>query len=160
MTSAPLPRRGALRWDARWLARQAAAQARCALTLAVLSTAVAARAGDCLRFEPAEETLTGTLRLQVVPGPPHYRSFETGDQPESIWLLVLATPVCIDATPDDDVNAAVAQVDVVQIIPRTGFAVAFNGRNAHVQGTLYRPHGGHAHAQVLLRATSVTPDKP
>ena len=125
-----------------------------------LAAAGAAQAGDCLRFEPEEETLTGTLRMDVVPGPPHYKSFETGDRPESIWLLTLANPVCIDATPGDENNAAAAQVDLVQIIPRTAFSVAYNGKPARVQGTLYRPHGGHPHATVLLRATRVTPGGP
>ena len=125
-----------------------------------LAAAGAAQADDCLRFEPEEETLAGTLRMDVVPGPPHYKSFETGDRPESIWLLTLANPVCIDATPGDENNAAAAQVDLVQIIPRTAFSVAYNGKPARVQGTLYRPHGGHPHATVLLRATRVTPGGP
>jgi hypothetical protein len=125
--------------------------------LALAATA-GARAGDCLRFEPEEETLAGTLRLEVMPGPPHYTSFDTGDRPESIWLLALAKPVCIDAAPGDGNNKAAAQVDVVQIIPRAAFSVDYNGKVAHVRGTLYRPRGGHPRAQVLLRATSVTPE--
>jgi len=125
-----------------------------------LAAADAAQAGDCLRFEPEEVTLAGTLRMDVVPGPPHYQSFETGDRPESVWLLALAVPVCIDATPGDANNAAADHVDLVQIIPRTGFSVAYNGKTARVQGTLYRPHGGHPHATVLLRATRVTPGGP
>jgi len=101
-------------------------------------------------------TLAGTLRLDVVPGPPHYKSFETGDRPEGVWMLTPASPLCFDATPGDDSNPAASNVQVVQIIPRTAFSVAYNGKIAHVRGTLYRPHGGHPHAQVLLRATTVT----
>lgn len=117
-----------------------------------------ARAADCLRFEPDDVTLAGTLRLEVFPGPPHYRSFETGDQPESIWMLTLAEPACIDPIAGDADNAAATRVTVVQVVPRAPFSVNYNSRRAHVQGTLYRPHGGHPHAPVLLRATSVTPD--
>jgi len=121
-----------------------------------LSAAAGARAGDCLRFEPEDVTLSGTLRLEVFPGPPHYKSFDAGDRPEGIWMITLARPVCIDATPGDDSNAAAADVAVVQIVPRATFSVAYNGKAARARGTLYRPHGGHPHAQVLLRATSVT----
>ncbi len=128
------------------------------LTALVLAMSAGAHAGDCLRFEPDDVTLAGTLRLEVFPGPPHYKSFETGDQPESIWMLTLAEPICIDPIAGDSDNAAATQVAVVQVVPRAPFAVGYNGRRAHVQGTLYRPRGGHAHASVLLRATSVTPE--
>ena len=131
-----------------------------AAALAALAAAAGARAqgSDCLRFEPEDVSLAGTLQLKVFPGPPHYKSFDTGDQPESIWILTLTQPVCIDAIPGDTVNTAVQRVERVQIVPRAPFSVSYNGRVAHVQGTLYRPHGGHPHADVLMRATSVTPE--
>ena len=103
-------------------------------------------------------TLAGILHLEVFPGPPHYTSFDTGDQPESIWMLTLGKAICIDASPGDATNAAAPHITVIQIVPRSAFSVAFNGKPAHVLGTLYRAHGGHQHAQVLLRATSVTPE--
>jgi hypothetical protein len=117
-----------------------------------------ARASDCLRYEPEDVTLAGTLQLQVYPGPPHYKSFDTGDQPESVWMLTLVKPICVDATPGDAANTAAVQVVRVQIVPRAPFSVSYNGRVAHVQGTLYRARGGHPHADILMRATSVTPE--
>jgi hypothetical protein len=130
-----------------------------ALAVAVLAGAgAAARASDCLRYEPEDVTLAGTLHLQVFPGPPHYKSFDTGDQPESVWMLALARPLCIDATPGDVANIAMQKVEQVQIVPRAPFSVAYNGKVAHVQGTLFHAHGGHPHAEVLLRASNVTPE--
>lgn len=129
-----------------------------AFTALVLAAPAGAHVNDCLRFEPDDVTLAGTLRLQVFPGPPHYKSFETGDQPESIWMLTLAEPACIDPIAGDSDNAAATGITVVQVVPRAAFSVGYNGKRAHVQGTLYRPRGGHPHAPVLLRATSVTPE--
>jgi hypothetical protein len=131
-----------------------------ATALATLIAAAGARAqgSDCLRYEPEDVTLAGTLQLQVYPGPPHYKSFDTGDQPESVWMLTLAKPVCLDATPGDTANTVAPRVERVQIVPRSPFSVSLNGKAAHVQGTLYRPHGGHPHADILMRATSVTPE--
>jgi hypothetical protein len=129
--------------------------------LAAISLAAgsaAARGSDCLRYEPEDITLAGTLQLQVYPGPPHYKSFDTGDQPESVWMLTLAQPLCIDATPGDLANIAMQGVARVQVVPRAPFSVSYNGRRAHVQGTLFHAHGGHFHADILLRATSVTPE--
>lgn len=117
-----------------------------------------AQVRDCLRYEPEDVSLAGTLQLQVFPGPPHYKSFETGDQPESVWMLALNPPACVDASPGDGVNVAMARVERVQIVPRAPFSVAFNGKVAHVQGTLYHARGGHPHADILLRATSVVPE--
>ena len=112
---------------------------------------------DCLSYEPAEVSLQGRLELAVFPGPPHYRSFEAGDVPESVWLLRLAAPVCIAALADDLNNTAQGRVETVQIVPRAPFSVSLNGTTARVDGTLYRPQGGHAHAGVMLRATAVRP---
>jgi hypothetical protein len=127
-----------------------------AIVLAMAGTR--AQASDCLRYEPEDVTLAGTLQLQVYPGPPHYKAFDTGDQPESIWMLNLIRPVCIDATAGDAANIAAQRVERVQIVPRSPFAVSFNGKVAHVQGTLFHAHGGHPHADILIRATNVTPE--
>jgi hypothetical protein len=117
-----------------------------------------AAASDCVRYEPDDVSLAGTLRLQVYPGPPHYKSFDTGDQPESVWMLELSRPLCIDATPGDAANVAVERIERVQMVPRAPFSVSYNGKVAHVQGTLFHAHGGHSHADILMRATSVTPE--
>jgi hypothetical protein len=114
------------------------------------------RAQECVHYEPEVVHLDGTLILRVLPGPPHYRSFETGDQPESVWMFTPRAPLCIDGVPDDEVNTGQSQVKAVQIVPRTSFNMGLNGKAARVEGTLYRDRGGHAHASVLMRVTNVT----
>jgi hypothetical protein len=128
------------------------------LALCLAWVAAPALASDCLRYEPEDVSLAGTLRLQVYPGPPHYKSFDTGDQPESVWILELSRPLCIDGVPGDAANVAMDRVERVQMVPRSPFSVNYNGKVAHVQGTLFHAHGGHPHADILMRATSVTPE--
>lgn len=132
--------------------RQSAALA---LLAAALLAGARAQPPACLSYEPAEVSLQGRLELAVFPGPPHYRSFETGDAPESVWLLHLAAPVCLAALADDLNDTAQFGVATLQLVPRAPIAVALNGSSASVTGTLYRPHGGHPHATVMLRATQV-----
>jgi hypothetical protein len=129
-----------------------------ALVAAALPASGPARADECLRYEPEVVRLHGQLRLTVFPGPPHYRSLDAGDQPETVWLLALDRPACIDPIADDAWNIAQSDVRLVQIIPRAPFNVAMNGKPGVVEGTLYRAHGGHPHAEIVLRATGVVPD--
>jgi len=130
------------------------------LLLAVAATWAGDRpalGAECQRYEPELVRLDGNLQLKVFAGPPHYQSVETGDQPETVWLLTLAHPICIAAMPDDAWNLARDDVHTIQIVPRTAFPISLNGKSAQVQGTLYRAHGGHSHADIILRATRVTP---
>ena len=63
------------------------------LGLGFLLLVTAAQAdARCLRFEPAVETLTGTLRERVMPGPPGYQSIGRGDYPEDVLFLELEEP--------------------------------------------------------------------
>lgn len=121
--------------------------------LALAALPALATAPACLEYEPAQVRLEGTLALQVFPGPPHYRSFESGDQPESIWLLQLDAPICIAALASEIGSIALQDVRTIRIVPRTTLALSLNGHAARLDGTLYRPRDGHAHALVLLRTT-------
>ncbi len=121
-----------------------------------LAASPAAQADECLKYEPEVVHLHGVLHLQVFPGPPHYRSIETGDAPETVWLLTLDQPACVDAVPDDNLDTAQSNLRVIQIVPRAAFGLALNGKPAVVEGMLYRAHGGHPHSEVLLRGTKVS----
>lgn len=119
----------------------------------------AARGAQCQRYEPDLVDLKGDLQLTVFPGPPHYRSVETGDQPEAVWMLQLAKPICIEAIADDPWNVARDGVQTIEVIPRTAFPVSLNGKPVQLQGTLFRARGGHRHAEIVLRATLAAPAK-
>lgn len=128
--------------------------ARLALALALLAAGAGrpSLAEECARYDPATTRLEGELQLRVLPGPPHYKSFETGDQPESVWLLVLERPLCIEAEANDADNAAISGVSVVEVLARAPIPVQLNGKAVTVEGALYRPRGGHPHALVAMRA--------
>jgi len=118
------------------------------------------QAAECLRYEPELVTLAGALKLKVFPGPPNYSSFESGDQPETVWMLTLADPICIKAIPGDAWSVSQADVQTIQIVPRAPFSLSLNGKAVVVEGTLYRSRGGHPHAAIALRATHVAPSQP
>lgn len=128
--------------------------------LALTSACPLAQAEECLHYEPDLASLEGTLQLKAFPGPPHYKSVEFGDQPEVVWLLTLAKPVCIAALANDPWDIAREGVQTIEIIPRTSFALSLNGMAVRVQGTLSRAHGGHPHAEILLQASRVNPLQP
>jgi len=117
-------------------------------------------AAPCERYEPDEVVLQGALQLKAFAGPPHYTSIEFGDQPEAVWILTLSEPICIAALPDDDWNIAREGVQTIEVIPRTSFSAALNGKLVQAQGSLSRAHGGHPHAEILLRARHVAPVQP
>jgi len=135
---------------ARWT-RAAAALLGAAAALALAGAR--AEPAACLAFEPAPVAVQGTLRLQVFAGPPHYRSIESGDQAEAIWMLQPDAPLCVAARDGEIGSITLQDVRSVQVVPRTPLSMSLNGRAARLQGTLSRPHDGHAHALVLLRTT-------
>lgn len=115
---------------------------------------------SCYRYEPDVVVVEGTLQLKAFAGPPNYKSVEFGDQPEVVWMLTPLQPLCIAALEDDKWNIARDAVQIIEIIPRTNFNVSLNGKVVQVQGSLSRAHGGHRHAEILMRATFVAPKQP
>lgn len=55
-------------------------------------------AAPCLEYEIV--SLPGTLVRQTYPGPPDYESVTKGDEPQVIWVLLLARRICVvDSNP-------------------------------------------------------------
>jgi len=134
---------------------------RAAALLAAMMTAALPRQVQCaepacLPYEQPSE-IEGRLRLAVLPGPPHYRSFEEGDQPEQVWLLSPTIPACTQAVDGDLWNVALQDITTIRAVPRAPFDLNWNGRRVRVAGSFFRPHGAHARAALAVRATQVTP---
>ena len=51
------------------------------------------QANSCLQYEVV--TLTGTVIRHVYPGPPDYESVSKGDEPRTIWVLLLDYGICV-----------------------------------------------------------------
>jgi len=125
---------------------------------AASASSPAAQAAPCLQYEPEPVRLVGHLDLKVFAGPPHYRSVETGDRPESVWMLRPASPVCVDAIADDAWSIGWDNVPMIEIVARTSIPLSLNGKAVQVEGTVFRARSGHTHAQIQLRATRVAPE--
>lgn len=115
---------------------------------------VAAQAqGECLEYEPASVALIGTVRLEVHAGPPNYSSIADGDRSETIVVLQLDAPICVNASSEADFERhdGVLQVQLVQ--GSTGLS-GWVGRKVRVEGTLFEAHTGHHRYPVLMEASS------
>ena len=132
--------------------------------LAFLCLALAARTPAqealCATYEPDEIALEGVLRLTLQPGPPHFRSVESGDMPEPVWMFTPDHPLCLDGIPGDAWSVAMTGIAVVEVIPRTPLAAALNGARVRVLGSLARPRVGHPRSVVVLRAVRTEPGTP
>ena len=119
-----------------------------------------ARGADCLRFEPAEVTLVGSLITRTYAGPPNYESIERGDRPERPFIVVLDQPICVDGDPTSDINTeSVANVTEVQVGAEEELD-AMVGRHIKVLGTLFAAHTGHHNTSVQMRASRLVADEP
>jgi len=126
-----------------------------ALTLA-LTVASCAMADECLRYEPDEITLVGTLTNRTYPGPPNYEDISRGDAPESVLILELSDPICVEADLSNELNTdAHANVRAVQIISRRRSSDSLLGRQVKATGTLFQAISGHHRTPVVLQAGSI-----
>jgi hypothetical protein len=112
---------------------------------------------QCLRYEPHQVRLDGTLLRQTFPGPPNYTDTTSGDTPERVFLIHLSHPICVGADSTDPVNQAERNVVLVQLIPRSEPVMIIPGnvvgKRVRVTGYLFHGSSGHHHTQVLINAS-------
>lgn len=61
--------------------------------LLLIGFGASANGQNCLEYGPTV-SLTGTLRSQVFPGPPNYKSIKRGDRKETAIILALIALTC------------------------------------------------------------------
>ena len=109
---------------------------------------------QCLSYEPAVVTLSGTLVRKTFPGPPNYESIKKGDRPESSWFLDLSKSVCVnESTPEPDLNPKQSGIREIQLVVKPEQYQQHKelvGKEVRVTGTLFGEHTGHHHTPVLL----------
>ncbi len=109
---------------------------------------------QCLSYEPAVVTLSGTLVRKTFPGPPNYESVKKGDRPETSWLLDLPESVCVNEDKTDpDLNPKQSGIHEIQLVLQTEQYQQHKGmvgRKVLATGTLFGKHTGHHHTPVLL----------
>jgi hypothetical protein len=108
----------------------------------------------CLSYEPSVVKLTGILQHKVFPGPPNYEDLRRGDAPEVIWLLNLASPICVDQDKaQPDLNPAHKGIRTIHLVVPVEFYSKYKdllGKQVIVTGTLFGAHTVHHRTPVLL----------
>jgi Domain of unknown function (DUF4431) len=136
---------------------------KCLLSLGMLAVwtlpAVGAEA-PCLKYEPQVVELKGTLKQVVFPGPPHFRSIQKGDTPETYWVLALAQEMCVEGDPADELNTETE--DSIRsfqlILDNYDTYRKLVGKSTVVKGTLLHAFTGHHHTPVLLNVETIRKD--
>ena len=124
--------------------------------LLTLSSALpsAAALAECLRFEPAEVELSGTLAARVFPGPPNYESVVAGDRAERAFILTLTRAICVDADPQSEINGeSQAGIQEIHIWWPDGDLAVLVGKRVVVRGRLSTAVTGHHRTPVILDVT-------
>jgi len=117
---------------------------------------------QCLSYEPAVVTLSGTLVRKTFPGPPNYESVKKGDIPETSWFLDLPESVCVnESKTEPELNPQQNDIREIQLVVKPQQYQQHKGivgKKVLATGTLFGEHTGHHHTPVLL--TVRTLDEP
>ena len=109
---------------------------------------------QCLSYEPAVVTLSGTLVSKTFPGPPNYESVKKGDRPETSWFLDLPESVCVnESETEPDLNPKQSGIHEIQLVLQPEQYQRHKGmvgRKVLATGTLFGEHTGHHDTPVLL----------
>lgn len=111
----------------------------------------------CLQYGPNTIGLHGKIRRQTFAGPPNYESVANGDEPEQVWVLHLAKPICVVASADWEREKTVSDIQLVFAEGQSQYDRyrSLVGRRVIATGTLFRAHTGHHHTKVLLTVTAI-----
>ena len=117
---------------------------------------------QCLSYEPAVVTLSGTLVRKTFPGPPNYDSVKKGDRPETGWFLDLPKSECVnESKTEPDLNPKQSGIHEIQLVlqpEQFQHHKGMVGRKVLATGTLFGAHTGHHHTPVLLTVRAL--DEP
>lgn len=106
------------------------------------------------KYEPAISTLTGKLEMQNCWGPPGYGEDTLTDAKEACVMLILETPIDVEADSTNDFNLAVDSLAIIQLASATKLDDYF-GKRVTVKGKLFGAQTGHHHTAVLMDVQKV-----
>ncbi|MBD7923748.1 DUF4431 domain-containing protein [Xanthomonas bonasiae] len=115
---------------------------------ALLLAASTAANAQCLPGQPSVVRLTGVLERVTFAGPPNYESTQSGDAPETYFVLRLPAPVCVL---DSDQSAISA--NRLQLFLEPGQYKLFRprlGKRITLPGELWRAETGHHHTPLMF----------
>lgn len=127
------------------------------LTLLPLVCSAQMQLAGCKSYEPSVVELSGRLVRKTFAGPPNYQDVHKGDAPETVWLLRLDSPICVDQDrAQPDINPAKKKIRRVQLVLGNDGetrAKSLSGKRVQTAGTLFAAHTGHHHTPVLLKVS-------
>jgi hypothetical protein len=113
----------------------------------------------CFSYEPAVATLEGKISRQTFAGRPNFESIQSGDEPETYWVIRLSKSVCVnkgaEGTPDDLPEQGVSNVQLVLSEEQYAWYKDLPGRKVVVNGRLFHAISGHHHTSVLMKVTEI-----
>jgi len=121
-----------------------------ALSLVLALHGQAETAGRCYDFERDSVALRGQVIRRVYPGRPNYESVRGGDEPDTVFVLRLASPLCMSASPAGEAQPAVTEVQLYFAEGDARAVHAMRGRKVVLRGTLEEWTLGWHHLPVLL----------
>jgi len=127
------------------------------LLIFLITTEPAPVAQTCLTYEPDTVSLKGTIKRRTFAGPPNYESVAKGDQPEVMWVLHLARPICVSASGDRKEEKNVSKLQLVFTGAENDYRRyrSFVNKRVTVNGTLFSAQTGHHYTRVLLTVTGI-----
>jgi hypothetical protein len=111
----------------------------------------------CRSYQPEVVSLHGKLLLKTFAGPPNYHDIRKGDEAQTVWLVRLDSPICVDRDKaEPDLNPSQKNVRSVQLVLNREDgerAKALLGKRVVATGSLFGAHTGHDRTPVLLTVT-------
>ena len=131
------------------------------LLLTLIAIAQFAVHSQCLKCEPTEVTLKGTVYSKDFPGPPNYESIRRGDERMRYWILRLEKPICVEG--DDFNKTRVANVRELQLVfmdesyYRKYRRYVRQHSRFRVVGSLFHQETGHHVTKILITVKALVP---
>lgn len=116
--------------------------------LILLPAALSAANPQCPPGQPSVVRLTGVLERVTFPGPPNYENVQSGDAPETYYVLRLPAQVCML-----DSDQSVISANRLQLFLEPGQYDVFRprlGKRIMLQGELWPAETGHHHTPLMF----------
>lgn len=110
-----------------------------------------------LNVEPEIISITGILHKKVYPGLPNYEDIRSGDNPETVWVILLEeTDLILDNDHDSPGAAEVDDRQIQLILPEGRYDHLIN-RTVVATGTMFEAHTIHHRTRMLMFVTRFQP---
>jgi hypothetical protein len=104
----------------------------------------------CYEYGRDTVELRGQVVRRVYPGRPNYESIKQGDEPDTVYVLRLASPLCTVASPEGEAQIDVREVQLDFSAADARAVKAMNRQVVKIHGVLEEWAFGWHHLPVLL----------